>query len=217
VSYPSHRYYRARAVTAGGSGYFSVSEMELRATPGGANIATGGTPLESGNYAPNPASSAFDSNYSTFWASSGGGIGDYIGYDFGVAKTVAEVAISARNDSFYTQIPSSCAIDGSDDGTTWTLIVQRDSIPWVQSNGTTSTAQLFTLGSPPPVNSVDVTGAREYAIAGPSNQIFVPAVRQYLVAGPVDNVFVATARQYVIEGPPPPPVLQRRRFEFVTG
>lgn len=183
--------------------------MQLRATAGGANIATvGANASASGHYGSNSPDLAFDGSYATFWASSGGGVGDYIAYDFGVATSVAQILISARNDSFFDQSPPALSIDGSNDLATWTPIVGYSGLTWQQSNGTTSTANTFAADAPPPLN---VSILRQYEVEGPDSGLFASVLRQYEVEGPSDKIFATVLRQYLIEGPPPPPPPNTRR------
>jgi hypothetical protein len=124
-----HRYWRVRGpmnqIAGGGtSRAISCAILEFRSTPGGANIATGGTPLASailsGTY---PASNAFNGDGATFWISSNA-IGDYgtqwIGYDFGSPVIVKEISWAKRPDSFgQSEALLLGAVQYSDDGSTW--------------------------------------------------------------------------------------------------
>ena len=103
-----HRYWRVRSLmnqTGGASvSANSCAELEFRATPGGADQTTGGTPsastIFSGSF---PASNAFDNNGATFWVSSNiqADYGTHwIEYDFGTPVYVREISWAKRPDSF---------------------------------------------------------------------------------------------------------------------
>jgi hypothetical protein len=90
-----------RIQTAGGNA--RIGELQLRATSGGSNIATGGTPIfidQASSSGDNSAAAAFDGNSATAWASSGATLPSGVGYQLSSASVVNEIVITARNDSF---------------------------------------------------------------------------------------------------------------------
>jgi hypothetical protein len=94
-SYTHWRYYGR--VTDGGA-FFSSAEIEWRATPGGADQATGGSSFSGGDFSGSfDHPRAFDNNNATLWASAG--TNTYIGYGHGSAVSVGQVAIRSRQDS----------------------------------------------------------------------------------------------------------------------
>lgn len=103
----------------------SIQEIEMRATPGGADQASGGTALSSseasGTFADDNAFD--DGSASEAWVSATGGYGtQWIGYDFGSAVEVQQVAISKRTDnaSGHDEAPIYAEVQRSDDGSAWT-------------------------------------------------------------------------------------------------
>jgi hypothetical protein len=108
------RYWRVYIYTTSNGNTPTISELEMRTTPGGANQCTGGTAIASGGSA---ASNAFDGNTGTSWPGNVSS-GSWIGYDFGagVQKEITEIAL--RNGSGSLS-PIEFAVDYSDDGLTY--------------------------------------------------------------------------------------------------
>lgn len=114
----SHRYWRIVAVRSYGA-TFSASNIEMRATAGGADLTGSGTPLSSSEFSGSFLDDyAFDGSSATAWISLGGRL-EWIGYDFGSNVSVTEVTWAARTDSNPSQVPSAGAVQYSDDGSTW--------------------------------------------------------------------------------------------------
>lgn len=116
----AHRYWRLRMV---GGATVRVSEVSMRTTVGGSNVATGGTPFASGTDAGSAASNAFDSNSSTHWSfAAGTGVQSHIGYDFGSGndKDIVEVVAEFNSAiSSTANIPTSLRVEYSDDNVNW--------------------------------------------------------------------------------------------------
>jgi hypothetical protein len=125
----SHRYWRllTRTLDAGsGNAIVAAQKVEWRLTASGAQAATGGTPM-AGSYFGSPAptfspAAAYDTDSTTLWASAGLGW-DWIGYDFGTAKQIAEMAYTSRDDASYVQTWATAVVQSSDDGVAWTTAV----------------------------------------------------------------------------------------------
>ena len=120
----SHAYWRFVSMAADSDDAVCFAEIEFRATPGGADQATGGTPTASSVWtASNPdlfAANAFDDNPATIWSAENNTNYAWLRYQFASPVEVAEVAITARNDVAADTSPGEFAIQYSDDGTTWT-------------------------------------------------------------------------------------------------
>lgn len=117
----AHAYWRLLATerTSGTSGVFSAAELQYRATPGGSNQATGGTPAASSQYTSSyPASKAHDGSLSTKWVSQSGSTA-WIQYHFTSAVSLSEVRWTARNDGYPQESPVAGVVLYSDNGTTW--------------------------------------------------------------------------------------------------
>lgn len=120
----THSYWRIRITANVSSNYSSISEIQFRATPGGADQASGGTASASGSYASGyEASKAFDDSNSTQWASNAA-LPSWISYQFPSPVAVQEVAIistgAAYGDPGRSEAPKTFTIQYSDDGTAWT-------------------------------------------------------------------------------------------------
>ena len=99
----------------------------MRATSGGADQCSGGTPIGEGwtNIA-----NAFD-NSSANYAEKNGGIG-WIGYDFGSAVNVAEIMLNADTGTSLTA-PTRFGVMCSDNGVNWSCAWMVTATGW--SNG----------------------------------------------------------------------------------
>ena len=123
----SHNEWRMYSMGAEGTNSQIVfAELEMRATPSGADQCSGGTASASsiftGNVPTFGPDNAFDNNASTIYAGDNtSGIDfDWVEYDHSSAVEVAEFALTARNDVNVTDTPKYMALQYSTDGTTWT-------------------------------------------------------------------------------------------------
>lgn len=126
----AHRYWRILIWTSpyNPNQYTSIAECLMMETIGGSNVATGGTAAASSYYmssATYQPSNAFDGNAATYWHSGTGTVTpsapEWLSYDLGsgVTKDIRAISLQARNDFNY-QIPSTGAVQYSDDNTNWT-------------------------------------------------------------------------------------------------
>lgn len=161
----SHRYWRVRLIANNGDQFAIISELEFRATAGGADQATGGVASQSSfNTGSQTGANCFDNNNSTFWACSSGAIHNaWVSYDFLSAVTVLEVGVRARGDvSSPTQAPRSFFVEGSDNNVDWT--------PYARVEGQTSWAQaelrLFAVSATSilPAASADANARRHWRL-----------------------------------------------------
>lgn len=117
----AHAYWRLHSMRADNDDAVALAEMEFRATPGGADQATGGTPSASSIFSGSfPASAAFDDDGGTLWSAANGSNWAWLQYQFGSAVEVTEVVIAARDDVAAITSPGEFAFQYSDDGVTWT-------------------------------------------------------------------------------------------------
>lgn len=120
----AHRYWAVLVTARPGSGNgVAIAEVEMRATSGGANIATGGTAAGT-NTVGHPPAQAFDADAATEWRDGAtGGVPVRLSYDFGSAVDIAEIVVTTPGAaSAYagaTYGPAACWIQWSDDGTAW--------------------------------------------------------------------------------------------------
>lgn len=119
---PAARYWRVAILETvsfdQGVAAVSAAKIEMRSIPGGADIATGGTPNASSG---NPTS-AFDASPSTFWLTANSGYGTHwISYDFGSDVSIVEIAYSKRPDAFgVNEAPTFGEVQRSSDNLNWT-------------------------------------------------------------------------------------------------
>lgn len=135
----THTYWRVFITEGVRTDVITVGELEFRATSGGLDQCTGGTPISSGSFSSDYShAKAFDDLNSTMWAAPdaatqaspgyAGPAGLWIGYHFASPVGCAEVAVTTDNGSFSGNAgPKSFKVQYSDDGIAW-----WDS--WVVSN-----------------------------------------------------------------------------------
>jgi F5/8 type C domain len=119
----AHRYWRIMMNASAGNA-FSLAEIQFRTVAGVSRPFSGGTASAYNSYPGYPPAQATDGDNATFWSSSDATPGDWK-YDYGVGNAidVVEIMITSRNDSFYTQTPTSFTLQWSDDGSTWTSMM----------------------------------------------------------------------------------------------
>ena len=130
----THRYWRFFPTLGNGrNDYIAIADLAFRSTPGGVSVATGGTPIQSGNYdAAGIPANAFDGNANTYWESQKGTAGAdiWIGYDFGTPVSVAEIGITAHASYSTNERPTQGFVQYSDNGTTWTYAWTVETFAW---------------------------------------------------------------------------------------
>lgn len=91
----AHRYWRLDLLA--NFAWVAIREIEMRATIGGPDLCSGGTPFASETNDGDP-SYLFDNNLSTHWGVVASGQGTcYVGYDFGAPVEIVEIAVSTRD------------------------------------------------------------------------------------------------------------------------
>jgi hypothetical protein len=121
----AHRHWAVLVTARSGSGNgVGLAEVQMRASPGGANISTGGVASGDSSFG-HVAANAFDGSTATIWHNaSTGGARVRLAYDFGAPVSVAEVMLS--NPGAATAYPGAtfgpavCWVQWSDDGVAWT-------------------------------------------------------------------------------------------------
>ena len=138
----SHLFWRVRtdrnsATSSGALAVTSVNEIEMRATPGGVDLCTGGTAIALNVNASTPASRAFDGSLdyiNNATVSLNSGQPWWIGYQFASPVEVKEVAVWRQQYSDgYSRAPGTVYIDYSDDGTVWTNVAIYLAVNWAVS------------------------------------------------------------------------------------
>jgi hypothetical protein len=126
-----HRYWRVYITAATGTPHLDTSEIEFRASVGGADQCVGGTAIYSNQTGGFEAAKAFDDTTSTTWYINQGtfALPQWIGYDFGAgnAKDVVEFALTCWQPG---ESPKDFQLQYSDDGSTWTTKYTRANESW---------------------------------------------------------------------------------------
>lgn len=98
----------------------SLSEVQFRATVGGADQASGGTASAGATDGVNVAANAFDDDDGTYWRSGTSTSTRWIAYAFAAPVSVDEVAIKQRPDGVgVNEAPLTIVVEYSDDGVSW--------------------------------------------------------------------------------------------------
>ena len=119
-SLQAHKYWRIFVWSNNGSSAVAIGEVEMRATPGGADQCVGGTASASSELSGSfPASNAFNDNGGTsFWVASTG-TGEWLAYQFATPVVVQQIALTSRSDGYTTDAPKAFCVQWSDDGDKW--------------------------------------------------------------------------------------------------
>ncbi|MDP3124614.1 MAG: discoidin domain-containing protein [Thiobacillus sp.] len=111
----AHLYWRLR-LTAGSGAFFTMYEVEFRASAGGVDQCSGGTAFASYSNPSYPPANAFDNNGGSLWTTSRQLVGDYIGYQFAAPVSVQQAGYT----SYGVGPCDGLILEYSDDGTTYT-------------------------------------------------------------------------------------------------
>ena len=117
------RYWRIY-VTAGNDAILSLSEIELRATIGGADLTSPSTPSVASSFylAGSEADKAVDNNTASSWIAQINAVfPEWIRLDLGTSQTVLQVAMRPQ-DGAPLRAPKDFLIQGSSDGTNFTTV-----------------------------------------------------------------------------------------------
>jgi len=146
------RYWRVYILAAERSDRAQLAEVEMAATPGGANICTGGVASASSESLSQEASNAFDGDVGTNWGAaligspdaSAGGWDEWIQYEFPAPVTIREVRLRSHL-SILNSAPYAFTILSSPDGVTWTA----HSRYFGETGWTTSEIRTFAVAEAP--------------------------------------------------------------------
>jgi hypothetical protein len=123
--YGAHKYWRLVLFgvgTVATNNAYSMAELQMRATPTGANQCMGGSASAGQTWPEFTPAMAFDGNANTAWGSTSVTLSNWLQYTFPSPVSVGAVAITARNDGAgYGQTPVNFTVEFSDDGTNWHL------------------------------------------------------------------------------------------------
>lgn len=109
----------------------ALAEIEMHGTPAGADQCNSGTASASSTYSSSfLASNGFDNNNSTLWSAASGAFdAQWIQYQFASAVSVAELKLTARNDTAVNTSPLAFALRYSDSSSgPWTTAIAANQI-----------------------------------------------------------------------------------------
>lgn len=143
----SKRAWRVKATAVDGGLVFALSDLTMRTTPGGADVASGGTPFASLS-TDGAAANAFDNpatDANSFWSSGSAvaGVGEWVGYLFAASTDLVEIAIRTRQ-SNGPQAPKDFTIDRWEVDHWVTVATYTGQTGW-----TSLETRTFTFGSAP--------------------------------------------------------------------
>lgn len=122
----AHRYWGLDMFARAGSGDgIAVAELEMRGSPGGADLCSGGTAGGSATSGTTVAQ-AFDNDTTTgcYNGATGGGF-SRLTYDFGSPVSIVEMVVTTPGAAYFrpgaTYGPAFCRVLWSDNGSTWNL------------------------------------------------------------------------------------------------
>jgi hypothetical protein len=211
----AHRYWRLLLHQNQGQGdRYSIAELKGAITVGGANVLTGGTASASSTLGGQVASNAFDNDPATYWASAIYADSITLNYDLGAGndKDVIEISITNR-DSFTGQSPTVFEWQYSDDGVSYTTLMDRITPP-------TWTAGETRTFNTSPTTFEHVSQARVLSAVGqPTTAEHVSQARALVsYTGYSEALRVSQARTLVAEaGPPDERVSQAAVLVAVRG
>lgn len=117
----AHPYWRFYSMAADNDDAVALAEFQFRATPGGVDQATGGTPSASSVWSGAlGVANAFDDDPGSLWSAANNSYAAWLAYEFAAGTETAQVAITARTDVAANTSPGEFAIQWSDDGVLWT-------------------------------------------------------------------------------------------------
>lgn len=190
-----HRFWRL-FYTSSNSGNISSTDLQLRATVGGPNIAVGGVGSASSSYFGGSTANDVWAGGITFATT--GGAPQWNAYDLGPgnASPVVEIAYTVRTDGYSEQSPSAGVLQYSDNGTDWTTDGQT--IPF--GTWTVGQQKVFDIVPVPPQS---ISKMAAYVIEGstvaPQSASKLAA---YVIEGGGEKLYSSKLAAYVIEGPP---------------
>lgn len=134
----AYRYWRILVFSNNGdANYVAISEVELRATIGGADVTTPATTVtSSGSYdtTTQPNLAVDNINPSRGWISdASSAFPRWLQFDLGSVVEIKSVSISAATFSGSTWAPKDFSIQGSNDGANFTTVKSFSSTGWAKS------------------------------------------------------------------------------------
>lgn len=124
-------YWVAVFTTINGGSALTLSEMELRTSVGGTDVATGGTAVRSsrGDFSFGEVANLFDDNTGTLCSQNPFIAWTFLGYHLASAQSILEVGLRARS-SFLNQSPTAGTILAGTDGRTFVRRKDFSGLSW---------------------------------------------------------------------------------------
>lgn len=136
MSFVAYRYYRISITDTSVSSYWRINQIQMFSSNDGTgtNLATGGgvTASASSTYSVHAASRAIDADLATFWSANPGS-GAWFQVDLGSAAVIRSLRIWSDSSGGYHNITQFDLL-GSNDGTTFTLVVPQRSFNLTGAN-----------------------------------------------------------------------------------
>jgi hypothetical protein len=146
----THRYWGVRIQTNNGGFFATIPELEIRASVGGADQATGGAGYDNGHdfAGGKVGANAFDNDLTTWYASPDQVIsGKRVYYDFGSPVSAAQIALtsaaSTSSPNYAIDILREFFVEGSDDASTWAIYAHITG----QGSWGSAETRLFSVGT----------------------------------------------------------------------
>lgn len=137
----AHKHWRLYFITKGsGLDYASAFEIEMRATPGGADQCSGGTATASSTNTTNVPARAFDDNSTTYyWLSNAPLAGQWVAYEFASPVEVSEIWYKPYHFGSTIYGPAEFGVEYSDNGTDWVRAKTYSGLTWAAGEAKTLT------------------------------------------------------------------------------
>jgi hypothetical protein len=130
----AHLYWRLNITANNGDpDYLAITEVEMRATTGGADQCNGGISSASSNYPSYVAANAFDNDANTAWITGTAITTGILTYQFSSAVDVLQYTIQITVSQ--VRAPKNWTLQWSDNGTAWTTADTRAGVTDWLSNG----------------------------------------------------------------------------------
>ncbi|MEN9885682.1 MAG: Bordetella phage [Pseudomonadota bacterium] len=202
----AHRYWRVCITANNGDSYYSIQEIELRGSVGGADLTTPAMTAATNN-AFLPAANAFDNDFADYfspWLSNPGASTPlWVSIDLGSAQSVAELAMWCQNYAGGpARAPQDFKLQSSDDNSSWTDEASFTGV----TTWAAGTAKTFAIGGGGPVDTPINPGVGTLTLAGyaptvaqTANQALAPGVGTLALTGYAPSV-VRTANVALTPG-----------------
>jgi len=146
----THSYWRVTVDAVRGS-FAVIGELQFREVSGVNEIPVGGSPIESSEYSSGWSDVlAYDGDFTTGWAPTTT-ISEWIGYHFGTARSVSQLAIAPMTGR-ESDVPSGFTVSFSDDNVAYTNVLSETSVPI----GITGVFNTYTIPGGTPNNENDI-------------------------------------------------------------